>query len=94
MAKLTLCFREEPESHKPTRSEIDSIALAADGASAIVKVMAEYTLHNQQKVIDDFEDGIYISVLNVLEWLIEPVRDYLLNYGGEAPAPEEEEENV
>jgi hypothetical protein len=88
MAKLALCFREEESSRPLTDYEINEVAVAAQGASAIIRVMAEYACDDpQSKNYSDFG-----SVFTVLEWLMKPVEDYLSEYGGIASVPDQETE--
>ena len=90
MAELALCFREGKESGPLTKSEINDITIAAQGAKAIIHVMVEYASNNPHGEEDDTM-GIFGSVFNVLEWLIEPITDYLFGYGGQLAASEKEE---
>jgi len=89
MAKLSLCFRkEEEETYCPlTKLEINDVTIAAQGASAIIHVMTEYA-DNHPQGEEDNTLGIYGSVFSVLEWLMEPVRDYLFCYAGKQAEPE------
>ena len=88
MAELALCFREKKEGRGPlTKQEINDITIAAQGASAIIHVMQHYAINNPQGEDDDFL-GVYPCVFGVLEWLMEPVTDYLFEYGGHEAKPE------
>ena len=66
---------EQPIAH----DEINQLGLAADGIAAIVNIMAKYSCCNQYEE-EDAANNRYTSVFNVLEYLIEPVRDYLFEY--------------
>jgi hypothetical protein len=81
MAKLALCFRGKKEHQPLTKDEINAVTLAAQGASAIIRVMAHYALDNPDIEADEGL-GTYTSVFNVLEWLMEPVEGYLNNHAG------------
>jgi hypothetical protein len=77
MATLKLCFQPEETSaeHIPLTSyDVNELTLAANGIAAIIRVMAEYTNNNQ------YEEENVGPVFNVLEWLIEPISDYLNEY--------------
>jgi hypothetical protein len=86
MAKLALCFRDEKGEGPLTSAEINSVAMAAFGASAIIHVMGEYIAANPKE--DDSKDDVYNSVFHVLELLMEPITDYLNEYAGQEAAPE------
>jgi len=95
MANLALCFREENEEIKDrnlTAYERNEIAVAALGAQAIIRVMGKYANVIDCRVGENDIPGVYDCVFNVLEWLMEPVADFLSNYGHLAPALEETEE--
>ena len=87
MADLSFCFTEKKEERNLTVSEINDITMAAQGIHAIIKVMNEYAINNQQDKDDDAL-GIYSSVFNVLDLLMDPIRDYLSAYAGSEAAPE------
>jgi hypothetical protein len=89
MAKLALCFRDKEKHRSLTSTEIESVAMAAYGVSAIIHVMGEYLSTNPQ---EEDSEGVYSSVFNVLELLMEPITDYLNEYAGTAAAPEQENE--
>jgi hypothetical protein len=93
MAKLELCFRPEEDSKErrpPTDYEINELTIAIQGVAAIVQVMATYACNNPHGEEDG--QGVFGSVFNVLEWLIEPVEDYMFNYAGEPAVKEPEKE--
>jgi hypothetical protein len=96
MKKLKLCFLtpEQKESRPLTSYEINQVTMAAQGASAIIRVMTQYACDNPQGEEDDTL-GVFCSVFNVLGLLMEPVTDYLFQYGGReaAPEPKTEQEN-
>jgi hypothetical protein len=86
MARLKLSFAQEERSHIPTGYEINDLAIAAQAARDISRVMAEYA----SDCSGDGESlGIFISMFTVLEWLTEPVVDYLDEHAGQEAAPEE-----
>jgi len=90
MAELALCFREEGEKNKYrplTKREINGVTIAAQGASAIIHVMRRYATNNP-KGEDDDTLGVYGCVFGVLEWLMDPVKDYLFEYAGKEAVPE------
>jgi hypothetical protein len=93
MAELALCFREKKEYRNLTKYEINDITIAAQGASAIIHVMREYATHNPQGEDGDLL-GIYGCVFNTLEWLMEPVTDYLFGFAGREAEPEKENETA
>jgi len=85
MARLTLCFRKdgEGEEYRPlTKFEINEVTSAAQSASAITHVMAVYAGNLPQGETAGDTLGIYGGVFRVLEWLMEPVTDYLACYAG------------
>ena len=91
MAKLELCFKDKGTGQQPlTESEINDIAIAAQGVQAIVRAMYSYAVDDKGKGL---ELGIYTRVFNVLDWLMEPVNDYLYEYAGNEAAEENEPEN-
>jgi hypothetical protein len=84
MAELALCFREEGKKNKyrpPSKREIGDITSAAQGASAIIRVMQRYATNNPKGEEGDTL-GVYGCVFGVLEWLMDPVTDYLFEYAG------------
>jgi hypothetical protein len=89
---LKLSF-EKQESRQLTAGEINELSIAAHGIGAIVRVMTQYAMDNPNGEADDTL-GVYCAVFNVLEWLIEPIDDYLFAYAGEpaAKGPEKEPE--
>ena len=88
MARLKLSFAQEEKFHNPTGYEINELAIAAQAARDISRVMAEYT----GDCSGDAESlGIFISVFTVLEWLTEPIASYLDEYAGQEQAPEKGE---
>ncbi|MCL2215320.1 MAG: hypothetical protein FWC06_08995 [Treponema sp.] len=91
MAKLALYFRENEsiEDRNLTAFEINEVTTAALGAHAIIKVMTDYANNNPQGKADDTM-GIYGGVFSVLDWLMEPIRDYLFSYAGREAEPEKE----
>jgi hypothetical protein len=84
MAKLKLCFAE-PEPRQLTTDEINELAIAAHGIGAMARVMVQYAMNNPNGEPDD-SLGVFCAAFNVLEWLIEPIDDYLFSYAGEAAA--------
>ena len=89
MAKLALCFRESAAERNLTAYEISEVTTAALGAHAIIKVMTEYAANNPHGKENDTM-GIYGGVFNVLDWLMEPIRDYLVCYAGREAETEKE----
>ena len=89
MAKLALSFGETTNRNL-TKYEINEIAIAAQGASAIVHVMQEYVSNNPQGEADN-SLGVYGCVFQVLEWLMVPVTDYLSEYAGKEAEPKKEQ---
>jgi len=81
MAELAFCFREVSEIRNLTKSEINDITMAAQGVHAIIKVMNKYAINHPQGEDDD-SIGIYSSVFNILDLLMEPISDYLFEYAG------------
>jgi hypothetical protein len=71
MAALKLCFQPEETVVEHIPIDVNELAIAANGIAAIVRVMAEYTNNNHCE-----EENIG-PVFNVMEWLIEPISDYL-----------------
>jgi hypothetical protein len=90
MAKLKLCFAE-PDPRQLTAGEINELAIAAHGIGAIVHVMSQYAMDNPCGEADD-ELGVFCAAFNVLEWLIEPIDDYLFSYAGESAAESPEKD--
>jgi hypothetical protein len=87
MASLKLSFAEGKQ--RPlTGYEINELAIAATAARNISRVMAEYA----GDCSGDVESlGLFISAFTVLEWLTEPVANYLDEYAGQEAAPEKGE---
>ena len=78
--KLRFAPEESPVGEQPmTSDEINQLCIAADGIAAIVNVLAKYSCNNQYEG-EDAANNRYCSIFNVLEYLIEPVRDYLLEH--------------
>jgi len=92
MAELVLCFREKGEiKDRPlTKYEVNEITIAAQGASAIIKVMQRYAVQNP-KGQDDDTLGVYPCVFGVLEMLMAPVTDYLFEFAGNEAEPDKSE---
>jgi hypothetical protein len=87
MAKLTLSFGEK--RHGPlAKGEIDELIAAAQGIKAIIKALTLYECYKK----DEDPDGVPLGVLYVLEWLIEPIADYLFSREGDESAPDKEPE--
>jgi hypothetical protein len=86
---LKLSF-EEPEQRQLTDREINGLSMAAHGISALARVMAGYAMDNPRGEEDD-SLGVYCAVFNVLQWLIEPIDDYLFAFAREPAAKEPEE---
>ena len=89
MAELNLNFHENTGRHEPTKSEIIQIESVAISVEAIIKALAGYargSRDNEQDIM-----GVCLGVCNALELLMYPVIDYLSEYAGDAPAPEEGE---
>jgi hypothetical protein len=84
--ELKLCFAK-PEQRPLTVYEINELNLAIRGAEAIIGFMRDYTLDTS----DNRAASKCSSVCVVLEWLLEPVSDYLFNFAGEKEAPDNEE---
>jgi hypothetical protein len=92
MTRLTLCFTPEETDRRPlTKSEIIELSIVAQNIAAITEVMQEYAcVVRADKAYDALVNCM--GVFNVLEWLIQPVTDYLTEYAGEEAAPEEQAE--
>ena len=90
MAKLNLNFHEQTDRHNPTNHEIVQIGSVAFSVMAIIKTLEEYAASGNH---DDI-DSVCVNVCYALELLIEPVCNYLSNYAGDAPAPEEAEKTA
>ena len=88
MSKLNLNFHEQTGRHEPTKSEIYQIEGLAISVEAIIKALAAYA--NGSRDREDM-DGVCLGVCNALELLMGPVIEYLSEYAGNAPAPEEVE---
>jgi hypothetical protein len=82
--QLKLCFAK-PEQRPLTAYEINEINLAIQGAAAIVGFMRDYALDTS----DDNAASKCSSACAVLEWLLEPVSDYLCNFAGEEQIPDQ-----
>jgi hypothetical protein len=89
MAKLNLNFHKQTGCHNPTKHEIVQIGSIAFGVEAIIKALGEYAERDHEDL-----GSVCMSVCSALELLIEPVCDYLSNYAGDAPDPEEAEETA
>jgi hypothetical protein len=77
---LKLSF-EKPEQRQLTDYEINELSMAAHGISALARVMVGYAMDNPRGEEDDGL-GVYCAVFNVLQWLIEPIDDYLFEFAG------------
>jgi len=86
MAKLNLNFHENTGRHEPTKNEIYQIEELAVSVEAIIKALGAYANGSRKDI-----DGVCLGVCNALELLMEPVVEYLCNYAGNAPTPEEAE---
>jgi len=88
MARLKLSFTQDEKFHNPTGYEINELTIAAQATRDIARVMAEYAsdCSGEQENL-----GIFISAFTVLEWLTEPVVDYLYEHAGQEAAPEKGE---
>jgi len=85
---LKLDFTQGKKQRPLTKDEINELAIAAQAARDIARVMAEFA----GDCSGDVESlGIFISMFSVLEWLTEPVVDYLDEYAGDPAAPEKGE---
>ena len=95
MANLALCFREKEsnEYRNLTSYEINEVTIATQGAHAIIKVMRDYATNNPHGEECDTM-GIYGCVFNVLDWLMEPINDYMFGYAGKEAEPETGEEKA
>jgi len=95
MADLALCFREEneKEDRNLTAYERNEVTIAAQGAQAIIKVMREYANTIDCRIGEENIPGVYGNVFTVLEWLMEPVSDFLFSYGHIPPAKEGKRKN-
>jgi hypothetical protein len=95
MARLRLCSSpEETDRRRPlTESEIIELSIVAQSIAAITEVMQEYACVIRG---DKAQDALAncMGVFNVLEWLIQPVADYLNEYAGEEAKPEEPEQTA
>jgi hypothetical protein len=81
--ELKLCFAE-PEQRPLTALEINELSIAAQGALAIVKVMDIYVNEKQ----DNESAAHCLEAFRVLQWLLEPIGDYLFNFAGDKEIPE------
>jgi hypothetical protein len=95
MAKL--CFQpEEPgaEQEPFTSYEINELTIAAQAISGIVKAMSLYSMNYPHDGRDGNPQDIFCSAFSVLEWLIEPIYDYLFeNPYPAAPAKKDPKED-
>jgi len=83
-SRLRLTFREGPQNgYSLTGHEINELSIAAQGIKTITQAMSYYSDDNP-----GMENPGYASVFNVLEWLIDPIVNYLDEYAGELEAPE------
>ena len=91
MADLSFCFKEKCNKYcNPTKHEINELSNTTQGAHAIIKVMRDYATDIPNgKVCDTL--GIFGAVFNVLDWLLEPVNEYMFEYAGGLAEPEAEE---
>jgi hypothetical protein len=85
MAKLNLNFHQQTGRRKPTENEIAQIGALAYSVEAIIKTLSVYTNENNNQNVDG---NVCMSVCDALELLIEPIVDYMCNYAGDVPAPE------
>jgi hypothetical protein len=92
MAELNLNFHENADRREPTKSEIAQIESVAISVDAIIKVMGAYARGSRDNAQDIM--GVCLGVCNALELLMGPVVDYLSEYAGDVPAPEETEEKT
>jgi len=87
MKGLKLRFGEERDSHPLTSSEINDLVMAAHSALAISHVMKIYGFDFPAGEENDTL-GIYGCAFLCLEWLLEPVKNYLCEHAGHEAAPE------
>jgi hypothetical protein len=66
--ELKLCFAE-PEQRPLTACEINELSIAAQGATAIVKIMDAYVNDKQ----DQESAERCLEMFRVLQWLLEPI---------------------
>jgi hypothetical protein len=86
MAKLNLNFYHQTGRREPTKKEIYQTGALAYSVEAIIKTLSVYTNENNNQNV---EGNVCMSVCDALELLMEPIIDYLSNYAGDVPAPEE-----
>ena len=89
MAELNLNFHEPTSRCEPTKSEIVQIESVAISIDAIIKVLGAYARGSRDNAQDIM--GVCLGVCNALELLMGPVIEYLSEYAGDVPAPEEAE---
>jgi len=86
MAKLNLNFHKQTGRHNPTEHELDQVVGVALSVEGIIKALEDYAYGKHEDT-----ESVCINVCYALELLIEPVIDYLSNYAGEEPEPDEAE---
>ncbi|MDR0474711.1 MAG: hypothetical protein LBH43_13695 [Treponema sp.] len=91
MAKLNLNFHQQTGRREPTKHEICQIEGIAFSVQAIIKTLSVYTNENSNRNI---EGVVCMGVCEALELLMEPIIEYLSNYAGDVPAPENAEEET
>ena len=92
MAELNLNFHEQTERHEPTKSEIIQIEGLAISVDAIIKTLAEYARGSRDNAQDI--GGVCLWVCNALELLMSPIVEYMSEYAGDVPTPEEEADHA
>ena len=88
MAKLNFNFQKTDRRYEPTKSEILQIEGLALSIEAIVKALDAYAIDYYDK--PDM-GSVCVGVCNALKLLIDPVIEYLSNYAGDVPTPENQE---
>ena len=98
MARLNLNFHETTGRHEPTKTEINQLEGIALSIEAIVRALYVYAS-------DDAEDtgeakkphglhSVCMGICNALELLIDPIIEYMGNYAGLEPTPEDKKEGA
>jgi len=87
MAKLSLNFHGPTGMSEPTENEIDQLGGLALDIKMIIKALGKCALEGRDKNAETAD--ICMGVCNVLELLMDPLVDYMMNYA-EAPQPMEE----
>jgi hypothetical protein len=91
MAKLNLNFHQSTGRYNPTKYEIVQIESLALSIEAIIKVMAHYSVNYDNDKHSGEAMSNCLGVFNALELLIEPIVEYMGDYAGDTPEPEQGE---